>query len=189
MQMNPFPAIIKGKPRKIRLIAVVGTLVIAGLTLNARATNITAQEINQGNTGLEYFQVPNNHAAMHRAVTQARKTVGKFIAALKNPGPGQQDFEVKKPFVQGNQVEHIWLSDVQFVGKHFEGRVDNQPRKVQGVKLGQLVSVNPNEISDWLYVDSGKLVGGYTVRAHYNELSPQQKQAFDRNADFKIGKQ
>jgi len=36
---------------------------------------------------------------------------------------------------------------------------------------------------------NGKLVGGYTVRAHYNELSPQQKQEFDRKADFKIGKQ
>jgi uncharacterized protein YegJ (DUF2314 family) len=53
--------------------------------------------------------------------------------------------------------------------------------------LGQLVSVNPNEISDWLYVDDGKLVG-YTVRAHYIELSPQQKQEFDRAADFKIDK-
>jgi uncharacterized protein YegJ (DUF2314 family) len=49
-------------------------------------------------------------------------------------------------------------------------------------------SVNTNEISDWLYIDSGKLVGGYTVRAHYNELSPEQKQEFDRAADFKIGK-
>jgi uncharacterized protein YegJ (DUF2314 family) len=47
--------------------------------------------------------------------------------------------------------------------------------------------VKPKEISDWLYIDNGKLVGGYTVRAHYNELSPQQKQEFDRDADFKIG--
>jgi uncharacterized protein YegJ (DUF2314 family) len=115
--------------------------------------------------------------------------VGKFITALKHPASGQQDFEVKKPFVQGNQVEHIWLSDVRFVGDRFQGQVDNQPRKIQGVKVGQLVSVNPNEISDWLYVDNGKLVGGYTVRVHYNELSPEQKQEFDREADFKIGKQ
>ena len=121
-----------------------------------------------------------------QAVTEARKTVKKFIAALKHPAPGQQDFEVKKPFVQGDQVEHIWLSDVRFVGNHFEGQIDNQPRKVQGLKLGQLVSVKPKEISDWLYIDNGKLVGGYTVRAHYNELSPQQKREFDRDADFKM---
>ena len=52
------------------------------------------------------------------------------------------------------------------------------------MKLGQLVSVNPSEISDWLYVDNGKLAGGYTVRAHYNELSPQQEQVFDREANL-----
>ena len=43
--------------------------------------------------------------------------------------------------------------------------VDNEPQKIRGLKLGQLVLVNSNEISDWLYTD-GKLVGGYTVRAH-----------------------
>ena len=54
--------------------------------------------------------------------------------------------------------------------------------------MGQLVSVNPNEISDWLYIDNGKLVGGYSVRVLYSELSPQDKQEFDRAADFKIEK-
>lgn len=52
--------------------------------------------------------------------------------------------------------------------------------------MGQIVSVEPKEISDWLYIDHGKLVGGYTVRVHYNELSPEQKKKFDREADFKI---
>jgi uncharacterized protein YegJ (DUF2314 family) len=104
------------------------------------------------------------------------------------PRRANRIFEVKKRFIQNGQVEHIWLSDVQFAGNRFQGRVDNQPRKIQGLKLGQLVSVKPNEISDWLYIDHGKLVGGYTVRVQYNELSPKEKQEFDRTADFKIGK-
>ena len=67
------------------------------------------------------IQKKADHAAMHRAVTEARKTVGKFILALNHPAPGQQDFEVKKPFIQGDQVEHIWLSDVQFCRQPFPG--------------------------------------------------------------------
>jgi uncharacterized protein YegJ (DUF2314 family) len=188
-KMIPTPAIIKGNLRAICVIVLLSASLITGLTLNAQAAHVVAQELKKGNTEPEYFEVPNDHAAMHHAVIEARKTVGRFIIALKHPATGQQDFEVKKPFIQGNQVEHIWLSDVRFVGNRFQGQVDNQPRKIRGLKLGQLVSVNPNEISDWLYVDNGKLVGGYTVRAHYDELSPQQKQEFDRKADFKIGKQ
>ena len=112
----------------------------------------------------------------------------RIYCCTEAPAPGQQDFEIKKPFTQNGQVEHIWLSDVQFVGNRLQGRVDNEARKIQGLKLGQLVSVKPSEISDWLYIDHGKLVGGYTVRVQYNELSPKEKQEFDRAADFKIGK-
>ena len=178
--------LMKGHLRILGLLTLIGAATIAGSTLNARAADAISKELDKGNTEPGYFDVPRDHAAMHRAVIEARKTVGGFISALQHPASGQQDFEVKKPFVQGDQVEHIWLSNVRFVGNRFQGQVDNQPRKIRGVKLGQLVSVNPNEISDWLYVENGKLVGGYTVRVHYNELSPEQKQKFDREADFKI---
>ena len=181
--------LVKGNLQRISLLVLVGALLMPGLTLNLKAANLVGAELAQSGAESAYYQVPSDHAAMHRAVIEARKTVRKFITVLKHPGPGQQDFEVKKPFIQGNEVEHIWLSEVKFAGNRFHGRVDNQPRKVRGLKLGQLVSVNANEISDWLYVDNGKLVGGYTVRVHYNELSPTEKQEFDREADFTMGKQ
>jgi uncharacterized protein YegJ (DUF2314 family) len=171
--------------RPIYFLIAIGALVLSGFSAQAADK---AQGLEKSSAEPPYFEAPKDHAAMHRAVTEARKTVGRFITALKHPAPGQQDFEIKKPFIENGQVEHIWLSDVQFVGNRFQGRVDNQPRKIRKLKLGQLVSVNPNEISDWLYIDHGKLVGGYTVRVQYNELSAQEKQEFDRAADFKIGK-
>jgi uncharacterized protein YegJ (DUF2314 family) len=163
---------MKGNRRPIYLLIAISALAL--LSISARAAD-TGQEHENSSIEPPYVEVPKDHIAMHRA-------------ALKHPAPGQQDFEVKKPFIQNGQIEHIWLSDVQFAGNQFQGRVDNQPRKIQGLKLGQLVSVKPNEISDWLYVDHGKLVGGYTVRVQYNELSPKEKREFDRAADFKIGK-
>jgi uncharacterized protein YegJ (DUF2314 family) len=176
---------MEGNRRPIYLIIAISALAL--LSISAQAAD-TGQELENSSIEPPYVEVPKDHIAMHRAVTEARRTVGEFIAALKHPAPGQHDFEVKEPFSQKGQVEHIWLSDVQFTGNRFQGRVDNQPRKIQGLKLGQLVSVKPNEISDWLYIDHGKLVGGYTVRVQYNELSPKEKMEFDRAADFKIGK-
>lgn len=179
---------MNGNFLKISLVALLGAFVGTGLTVSAQAANVVGSSLRQGSTEPDFYQVPKNNAAMHLAVQEARKTIKTFIAALRHPGPGQEDFELKKRFVQGDQVEHIWLSDVKIMGNHFEGQIDNQPRKIQGLKLGQVVSVKRNEISDWLYIENGTLVGGYTVRAHYNELTPQQKQEFDREADFKIGK-
>jgi uncharacterized protein YegJ (DUF2314 family) len=188
MQMTAISAIAKSNFRTTGLVALSGVLAFASLSPDARSANVVSQELKQESTGAPFFQVPKDqhHAAMQLAVKEARKTVEKFITALQNPAPGQQDFEVKKPFIQGKEVEHIWLSDVQFIGKRFQGKIDNRPQKIAGLKIGQLVTVSPRDISDWLYVDNGKLIGGYTVRVHYNELSPQQKQEFDREANFKI---
>jgi len=134
----------------------------------------------------EYFNVKEKDAEMDRAVRLARKHVRVFITALEHPAPGQVDFEVKKPFVQGDTVEHIWLAHVRYSGKRFHGLVDNRPQEIKGLKMGTRVSVNPNEISDWLFVDNGKLVGGYTIRVLYKDLPPDRKKEFETQADFKI---
>jgi uncharacterized protein YegJ (DUF2314 family) len=127
--------------RAVYLIIAISALALASISAQAADTG---QAFEKRSTEPPYIVVPRDHTAMHQAVTQARKTVGEFIAALKHPAPGQQDFEIKKPFIQNGQVEHIWLSDVQFVGNRLQGRVDNEARKIQGLKLGQLVSVKPS---------------------------------------------
>jgi uncharacterized protein YegJ (DUF2314 family) len=125
---------------------------------------------------------------MAQAVKSARKTVGKFIAALRHPAATQRDFTVKKPFIFKGVIEHIWLSDLTFRDGHFHGKVDNKPRIIPGLKMGDLVSVNPNEITDWAFVDNGHLVGGYTIRVLVNDLSPARKLAFEKEANFHITK-
>ena len=103
--------------------------------------------------------------AMDRAVETAQKKVDKFIAVLRSPKASQSRFAVKKPFIEGEKVEHLWLNEVSFDGRLFHGKVDNEPVDIKGVRLGQEVTVSPNEISDWMYVQDGRLVGGYTICA------------------------
>lgn len=166
--------------------SLLATFVFAGFVLTAQADNPISAELQNKSGEPDVYRVENEHAAMRKAVEEARKSVSQFVKALQHRAAGQTDFEVKKPFVEGKEVEHIWLSDVEFVGGRLKGKVDNAPVKIHGVKMGQVVSVDPDEISDWAYVDNGKLVGGYTIRAHYNELKPAQKREFQREADFKI---
>jgi len=54
------------------------------------------------------------------------------------------------------------------------------------VKLGQVVTVAPRDITDWMFVKSGQLIGGYTTRVLYARLSPQDRAIFNKEADFKI---
>lgn len=180
------PSVLWSAMPKLTRHSLVTALLLAAIISTGKADNPTSKELQKKSGESETFRVENEHAVMRKAVDQARKTIGEFIKALQHPAAGQSDFEVKKPFVEGNDVEHIWLSDIEFAGGRFKGKVDNAPMKIHGLKLGQVVSVNPDEISDWAYVDNGKLVGGYTIRAHYNQLTPDQKKEFLREADFKL---
>ncbi|MBL9188378.1 MAG: DUF2314 domain-containing protein [Opitutaceae bacterium] len=134
----------------------------------------------------DYLHIKEDNEAMERAVETARKTTDKVIAALRSPKANQSRFAVKKPFVEGDQVEHIWLTDVSFDGRLFHGKVDNAPVAIKGVGLGQEVSVAPNEISDWMYIENARLVGGYTIVAMCHHMSPAEKQQFEKNAGCKI---
>ncbi len=132
------------------------------------------------------YDVADDDVQMDRAVQRARRTVPQFVQALQHPAPGDRNFGVKKLFVKDGKAEHIWLTDVQFTGNRFVGYVDNHPRNIPGLKVGDKVSVNPNEITDWLYVHDGKMVGGYTVRVLMTELSPADKEDFLKRAGFQI---
>ena len=133
------------------------------------------------------YTVNDDDKQLEHASGHARRTVGEFITALNSPQPGQRDFQVKKLFItKDGQAEHIWLADVKFNGNRFVGVVDNKPSHIPGLKVGDRASVNPDEISDWSYVNNGKLVGGYTIRVLYAELSPEEKQDFEKRADFHI---
>ena len=83
-------------------------------------------------------------------------------------------------------MEHLWLADVTISGNRFVGYVDNQPTKIKGLKMGERVSVDPNEISDWAYIQNGRLIGGYTIRVLYMELSPGRRAALEKEAKFRI---
>lgn len=133
------------------------------------------------------YTVNDDDQQMGTAVRRARRNVGQFIAAVKNPPSNTRDFQVKKLFIAPDgTAEHIWLADVQFTGNRFVGVVDNRPEKIAGLKLGAKASVNPDEVTDWSYVENGRLVGGYTIRMLYAEMNDEEKQQFEKQADFRI---
>ncbi len=133
------------------------------------------------------YAVDENDQQMDQATVRARKNVGRFIAAIQSPKSNQRDFQVKKLFVKDGKAEHIWLADVHFTGNRFVGVVDNRPEYISGLKIGDRASVNPDELIDWSYVEDNRLVGGYTIRVLYSELTPAERADFEKKADFHIG--
>jgi len=173
---------------KLFFIAIFGILSF-GIRSVPAAEQDTGQTASRettasGNSG--YAKVSDDDRQMDRAIENAQRTLGFFIAALKAKKNGDTVFEIKKGFIDGDKVEHLWIKRVIYDGKNFHGQIDNRPNEVNNVHLGQRVTVAPKAVTDWMFLKDGKLIGAYTTRVLYARLSPEDKAEFDKHAEFKI---
>lgn len=135
---------------------------------------------------LAFVHVHDADKAMDEAVHEALRTLGKFTTALTTPKSGQRGFAVKKRCTKGDKCEHLWLTAVRFDGRDLRGKVDNDPIELKTPRLGEEVTVQPEEITDWMYIENGRLVGGYTLRVYYSRLSTTEKQQFTKTMGFSL---
>lgn len=140
-----------------------------------------------GNKASNITRISSGDAAMNAASAKARATLKQFLAALKAPKKGQENFGVKKRFPVGKEGgEHMWLGDIAYDGLVLRGTLINRPVHLKNVHYGDRVVIHPNEVSDWLYSDNGKMVGGYTMRVLHSRLSPGEKKRFEEGLGMRF---
>ena len=130
--------------------------------------------------------VKDSDPKMIAAIELARNTLDDFLTTLQNSKPGQLDFRVKARMKEDARAEHMWITNVRLFGDQIGGILDNEPLKLRLVKRGDEVRVQKNDVSDWMYVENGKLVGGYTIRVLREKMSAEERQAFDRKLGMTI---
>lgn len=135
----------------------------------------------------DLVRIANENEAMNWAIAKANLTLWYFEASLQNQQPYQSYFSVKVKIVDGDNLEHIWLTDPHFdeEGNLF-GTVGNEPVDVKTVKMNQKIGVDRAHISDWMIVEHSRLIGGYTIRAIRDSLPESEKQNFDQSVGLHI---
>jgi len=120
----------------------------------------------------QIVQVAGDNDEMLDAVNDARESIGEFFKAFENPLPNQTDFHIKACFEDGTDAEHIWLSDIDFTTRPATGVVSNEP-EIRSVSYMERVPFLPDQISDWMYREDGRLVGGFTTKVLLRAQSRQ----------------
>lgn len=132
----------------------------------------------------DIYNVAGNDKEMNEAILKANQTLSNFNAALSNKEIEVKSLKVK--FENQTDVEHIWLSDVEFKDGKYSGILDDEPEYIKDHKLGDLINVDNKDISDWMYVENGKLFGGYTIRVLRNRMSETEREQFDAESGMEI---
>jgi len=128
--------------------------------------------------------VKSEDAELNAAISKAQSTLTNFIATLISPKANQKYFLVKGKFTSGDNVEHIWVADVAYDGKVFRGVIANEPEKIRGLSFKEPVEVQPTQVSDWMFIQDGKLVGGYTSRVLRDRMTAQERRELDAKIPY-----
>ncbi|WP_462222449.1 DUF2314 domain-containing protein [Ferruginibacter sp.] len=124
---------------------------------------------------------------MEAAIYIAKSSLYKFDSALFTNKSDYNSFALKVRFAYGNNNgEHIWLSDITKIKGEYMGIVNNEPEYVSNLKLNDTISVNKDDISDWMYLDKDILKGGFTIRLLRDRMTAIERAAFDSNRFYKF---
>jgi uncharacterized protein YegJ (DUF2314 family) len=111
-------------------------------------------------------KVPNSDQPMETAISKAQASLPVFFERLTKPQPGDERFSVKIRYATtGDSGEHIWANDVVREGDKVSATIGNKPADIPNLKMGQRVTVPVTQLTDWMYMNGGKIHGGQTIRA------------------------
>ncbi|MDQ0966121.1 uncharacterized protein YegJ (DUF2314 family) [Flavobacterium sp. W4I14] len=131
--------------------------------------------------------VPSEDERMNWAIEKANLTLWYFEESLKNKRPYQNYFSIKVLITDGDEGEHIWLTDPHFDDEgNLFGTVGNEPVNIRSVKFNQKIGIKRDLISDWMIIENGRLIGGYTIRAIRDGIAEKEKAAFDNSIGLYI---
>jgi len=109
---------------------------------------------------------------MNAAIAKARSTLPTFWASYDAPKSSETGHSLKVRFPNPkNNGEHIWIAEVKKLPNGaYSGRFANEPRDLPGKHAGDEVKFSEADISDWMFMRNGKIVGGETIKPTLKSL-------------------
>lgn len=146
------------------------------------------------------FMFDNSDPEMQQAYENARANFRYFWREMawerRRIIPALDLAAVKAPFADPEptersedtpEVEHMWLSEIDFDGKQITGVLLNSPNWLKSVKEGDSAQIPLSQISDWMYAIDGEVFGAYTVNLLRSRMGTAERMAHDAAWGLKFG--
>ena len=116
------------------------------------------------------LSVAEDDPDMTAAISKSRSLLPQFWQVFYNREHGETDFSLKVKITDKGKAEHFWAVNVERKKGKIFGTINNDPEIVHNVKIGDRIPIPDDDISDWLYMQNGKMVGNYTLRVLFKQM-------------------
>jgi uncharacterized protein YegJ (DUF2314 family) len=142
----------------------------------------TKKKVRKRDGNPDVYDTSKDNDNMNWAMEKAKFTMHYFKKCLAHPKEGQVYFSIKARIEDLGKIEHIWLMDPSFdLDGNIYGVIGNEPIDVKNVKLDQKIGITFDNVSDWMIIENGRLIGGYTIRAIRDRLTENEITNFDKS--------
>ncbi len=129
----------------------------------------------------------NSDVEMEAAFQQARATLDSFIQKIGTSHPNRTLVAVKVRFVlPDSSTQDIWVDQISYQDGSFHGTMGDDIPSLK-LNIDDKIKIESKDIVDWMIVEDGKLIGGYTIRLAFQRMSPEQKERFLETVHYSIG--
>jgi uncharacterized protein YegJ (DUF2314 family) len=125
-------------------------------------------------------------AEMEVAFQQARDTLDSFIQRIGTSRWDRTLVAVKVHFaLPDGSSQDMWVDRVTYEDGSFHGTMGDDIPSLK-LSIDDKFTIARNDIVDWMIVEDGKLIGGYTIRLAFQRMSPEQKDRFLETVNYTI---
>ncbi len=111
---------------------------------------------------------------MNAAIEKARSSLPVFWSKFTDHTAEEDSFSLKIAISEGEETEHFWCGEIEGNATKASCKISNEPQVVHSVSEGQRIEVDPQLISDWMYMLNGRIKGGETIRVIIPTLSKDE---------------
>jgi len=123
---------------------------------------------------------------MEAAFQQARDTLDSFIQKIATSHPGRTLIAVKVRFIlPDSSTQDLWVDRITFQDNEFHGTMGDDIPTLK-LSIDDKITIARKDIVDWMIVEDGKLIGGYTIRLAFQRMTPEQKERFLETVHYSI---
>jgi uncharacterized protein YegJ (DUF2314 family) len=129
--------------------------------------------------GPRFDHVRSSDPVYQQTILDAQNSIEHFRAMLPSDGTGRADALIKTKLVDGEQSAFMWLKNTAVQGAYFTAELFEVPDTLPSYAIGDRFVVELEELLDWMVNESGRLIGGFSLRYNRAPLSDAEKRNFD----------
>lgn len=120
------------------------------------------------------IHVDEDDTEMNAAIAKGRETLPHFWQVFEKRERGETDFALKVKIADGNGTEYFWANEIERRDGKVRGTINNDPNIVKSVKLGSRIEIPEADISDWMYMRDGKMIGNETLKPLLKQMPEEE---------------